>query len=525
MNKKIFSATNSLITIVLIVGILVIVNIISSRYFRRFDFTQSKKYSLSEGTKNMMRNLPSNIIVRGYFTEDLPVQHQELIRYTKNMLNELALHSDGRMKVETIDPANLNEEKRSEMLLSGIRPIEAQVVREDRYEVKRGYMGIVLDYLDKQEVIPVVQDVSVIEYEIVSRISRLIRERDPIIGFLRTPKELEIPQQHQQDEYQNLKQILNQNYTVEDITNVEDNLFLDNIDMLVVIEDKGSLTEKELLAIDQYIISGRPAVFMAESYDINFHEMKKNELNPRLLDFFAHHNLKIGKPIIYDEQNQRIRIQRQEGFFQIADVVDYPFISRATNLNKKHPIISGINELSFVFATSIEQEENPNTNFEWLLKSSEKSYEYTGDDIDPTSDLIIEADARQGPFIMGGILSGRFDSYFRGQNIPYEGHNLIESGNNNRVLIFTDSVFASNSFLGFDNLSLILNSIDWAMQADELLEVRSKNVQIPRLNVVPNITKQLAKYINMFFIPVIIILIGLIRIIRRKRKEGKVYEG
>ncbi|TNF41877.1 MAG: hypothetical protein EP310_06710, partial [Bacteroidetes bacterium] len=60
----------SLITYILFVaGILILLNILASRFFFRIDFTEDKRYTLSNATKDLLNTLNEPVTVTAYFSE------------------------------------------------------------------------------------------------------------------------------------------------------------------------------------------------------------------------------------------------------------------------------------------------------------------------------------------------------------------------------------------------------------------------------------------------------------------------
>ena len=88
-----------------------------------------------------------------------------------------------------------------------------------------------------------------------------------------------------------------------------------------------------------------------------------------------------------------------------------------------------------------------------------------------------------------------------------------------RVVVFGDSDFATNTYIAQQgNEDFILNAINWAAQQEELISIRPKN---PKSTPV---TLTLTQGRLIFFIPVVIMpgavaIIGLIAIMRRRRKR------
>jgi len=64
--------SNIYITLVLVAGIVIVVNLLSNQFSLRLDFTEDKQYTLSDATKDILRELPEPVTVRAFFSEDLP---------------------------------------------------------------------------------------------------------------------------------------------------------------------------------------------------------------------------------------------------------------------------------------------------------------------------------------------------------------------------------------------------------------------------------------------------------------------
>ena len=174
--------THTLVRVLVVFGILVLVNIISIRLFGRLDLTSNRQFSLSEASRELMQNLDDRVTVKAYFTEDLPAPYNNNRRLVLDQLNEYKAYAGGNLQFDFVDPAE--EKTEQEAVQQGIAPVQVQVVKEDKFEVKRAFMGMVFLYEDRREVIPVLQNTANLEYEISSTIRRLtVRERKTI-GFL-----------------------------------------------------------------------------------------------------------------------------------------------------------------------------------------------------------------------------------------------------------------------------------------------------------------------------------------------------
>ena len=60
------------ISILLIIGIIVFVNLVSEQFYFRIDLTEDEQYTLSDATKDILKDLDDPITVKAYFSENLP---------------------------------------------------------------------------------------------------------------------------------------------------------------------------------------------------------------------------------------------------------------------------------------------------------------------------------------------------------------------------------------------------------------------------------------------------------------------
>ena len=72
--------------ILIVIGVIILVNTISSHYFFRLDFTADKRFTLSKATKEILRAIDKPVTVTAYFTKDLPPQIQQTEDDFRDML-------------------------------------------------------------------------------------------------------------------------------------------------------------------------------------------------------------------------------------------------------------------------------------------------------------------------------------------------------------------------------------------------------------------------------------------------------
>lgn len=133
--------------ILLVLAIIVVVNIIAMRFFKRFDLTHDRMYTLSDVSKNLVRDLDDKFIVKAYFTSDLPAPYNNNKRYLQDQLDEYRAYGGGNFQYEFIDPSKKDDLKQ-EAQKYGIPPVQVQVLKDDKLQIQEAYMGLVMMYGD-----------------------------------------------------------------------------------------------------------------------------------------------------------------------------------------------------------------------------------------------------------------------------------------------------------------------------------------------------------------------------------------
>src|ERR1043166_6058526 len=120
-------------------GVIILVNIIALRFFKRLDLTQEKIYTLSDASKNLVRSLDDKFLVKAYFTSDLPPEYANNLRYLQDQLDEYRAYGGGNFQYEIIHP-DKKEELEQEAQRYGIPPVQVQILKQDKLQVEKAYM-------------------------------------------------------------------------------------------------------------------------------------------------------------------------------------------------------------------------------------------------------------------------------------------------------------------------------------------------------------------------------------------------
>ncbi|MCM8803802.1 MAG: GldG family protein, partial [Candidatus Omnitrophica bacterium] len=84
VEKKFFYRINAFLMVILFLGILIFVNLISIKHYRRIDLTKSKKYSLSPQTKKIIQNLKQPIEIISFYKEKIDERRKDILELYKS---------------------------------------------------------------------------------------------------------------------------------------------------------------------------------------------------------------------------------------------------------------------------------------------------------------------------------------------------------------------------------------------------------------------------------------------------------
>ena len=193
---------------VLLFAVLFLLNGISRNWFFRWDLTDNDMYSLSSSSELVVKQVDDLLTMKVYFSDDLPGEYANNRRYLQDILEEYEAIADGNISFEFFRPED-DKDIEQEAQKAGVMPVQMQVVENDKMEVKRVLMGMVIQYEDKKEVLPVIQTTTGLEYEITSKIKKLVETNKPTVGIVQVEGET--------SQYQNIENLLRQRYTVKPV--------------------------------------------------------------------------------------------------------------------------------------------------------------------------------------------------------------------------------------------------------------------------------------------------------------------
>ncbi|MCP4606935.1 MAG: GldG family protein [Proteobacteria bacterium] len=561
-NKK---RSESAIFIAVLFGILILVNILSLRFFARGDLTKDNIFTLSQASTSLAKNLEDKLLVKAYFTKNLPGRYATLERHVRDVLEEYSQHSDGQMHVEFIDPAGDEDEEKVAQSL-GIQKMPNPDIEKDQATVKEGYRGISFSYGELTEVIPAVESPVGLEYEITSVLKKLTGQQAEV-GFLvghgepeitpkQNPNQQMMPQDpRSQGAYRNVRNNLDiYKYKQVDLKKGESPIPPET-KALVIAGTKAKLEQKELYEIDQFLLRGGSVAFFVDGVNVETQQGQfpgmpvqyNTSVNePNIRDFLEHHGVHLGRNLVMDAQSSHFPARCPP--IPLSLPRPYPAWPLISAFGEEHPITYRLGSLTLPYTTTVRAtksaEEDDKREAREIAFSSGNSWAADGATavVDPCN--IVASKKLESSIPVAATVLGTFVSFFKGKELPSakddkgkgeldipEASAFIEESKvPGRLMVVGSAGLPGDETLGFlarmdrrqalNNFTFVQNVLDWMTNEEDLISVRMKTVDDPPLRKASEGTKAAAKYGNIVGIPLAFVLFGLVRWRIRRSKSN-----
>ncbi len=265
---------NRILQTVLVLVLVGVGFLIVGRLFVRWDLTEDQRFTISDASRRMARELRDPLTIRAYFTEKLPEQYAPIAQQVYDILAEYKAAGGGRITVERYDP-EASQKDRGDAENYGIKPHQLPVFKASERSLVLAYGGIVMLYRDRaSEVLDIAfrygqgyEGLAALEYEISSRISRLSSDRTTVglAGYLsREPQQDPFNPQRggPQPEFEGLRKILGEGFDVESVNLKEKDLDPAKVPLLLLVRPR-EMSEVEVFRLDQYLVSGGRVMIFA----------------------------------------------------------------------------------------------------------------------------------------------------------------------------------------------------------------------------------------------------------------------
>lgn len=580
MERKVRAQGESLAFIGTVAVGLVLLNLLSIKFFSRVDLTKRQVYTLSDGTKRIMRGLHDQLTVTVYFTPNQPPPYRDDEQTLRDQLEEYRTIGGGRVDVRWISVEASNEQRRRDAEGAGCtkRLLQAVDQSEDQATIQEGFRCVAFEYLGRREQIPFVRPgMSGMEYEITSivkKISTPENQRERAIGFLGGHGELT-----PEEGLQYLPQLLEQervDYRPRTVNlNNGENEVPSDIKGLIIMNPSRRIEERELRRLDAYLMRGGSIAIFAGG--LTFASTDPTSANGaaaehHLNDWIEGYGLRLNADVVLDPRANDGVIQMDRQMARVR-LVTWPSV---TSFSGGQPTASDLLErggLDPSFAAVFRLPEfvtpYPSTisvvedrrrqaggDLTIFARTSPRSVARTSDfdlnivEILQQGQRLFEGGNQHGPYIVGAAVQGRFRSAFAGRaptaaaadggaDAADAGTSLTTAETNVPERAERDArlmVVSAGSTFSLDalrvmvqlsggqkpaNLALLFNTFDYLSQDTDLLAVRAKDTSDPLLRAdVSKAQKNVFKWGSIAVLPLAVGIIGFsVLTARRSRRK------
>jgi ABC-type uncharacterized transport system involved in gliding motility auxiliary subunit len=268
-HKPTFPVTRAAFGVGALVAIAVLANwLISITPFgnRGQDFTANKIHTLSEGTRGILAELDTPVVIRYYASRSTAYMPEALklhMRRVDDLLKEYASISQGKLRVEELDPQPDTDAEDSANL---------DGINGQRMDDQNLYFGLAVACVDRTSIIPFLNpnDETMLEYQLSKAIAEVTTPTKPVIGIMSALDLAGAPAQMPGQRpapgwviYQQLKQ----SYEIKDLGMTPAKLDPQEIKVVLLFHPAGITPEAEF-AVDQYLLGGGTVVACLDAFSV-----------------------------------------------------------------------------------------------------------------------------------------------------------------------------------------------------------------------------------------------------------------
>lgn len=477
---------------------LVVVNLLGSYIGGRLDLTPGHAYTLSPATKQIVGSLDDIVTIKVFASDELPASVSLLKRDLDDVLRDLHSAGHGKVRIVRRNPSKDDAAKKDAESL-GIEPVQFNVIGQSELQVKEGYLGLAIQYGSGSQTIPFVGRTDDLEYRLASDIRTLTRTKKPAIGIVADAKD---PTLH----VDQLRAELAKSYDVRAVSLSDTTQPAHDLTALIMVGAADSLPPAAVQRLQAFFHRGGSALVLASAMTIS---PQMPMAMPRPIgwnDVLRPFGVSVNANMVYDLMANEVVPVRASGGLQVLE--RYPLFIRAKSTGAS-VVNEGVNDVLLAWASSIDTSASTGWAVTPLLVSSEGAGLATGQTmIEPASATFPQTNL--GHRLLAVQIAPRSPS---------------DSAKRGRAIVVGDAIFASDQFAQHspDNLSFALNAVDWLAQDESLISIRSKDRSPPPLTFSSAAIREGVKYANVIGVPVLVMLFGMTRLARRRRRTREPY--
>ncbi len=524
MSNSVRKKWTSVYQIVLVLVIVVSLNILANLFNISFDLTSDKRFTLSQSTEDIINKVENPALIRVYLDGEFPAGFKRLQSSTKSLLNELRdLNPNIHYEFEdpnsgTVEEAN---EKQKQLIDNGVLPISLQYFDGTEYSQKSIFpyailnlkgRKILINLLEHQQLgqdqdIVLNNSVSLLEYKFANAFQKVQYDRQKKIAFTDGHGELisssTLKLERELRKYYGTGRIYLDSLIQIDTT----------IDVLIIAGPREEFDTKDLFKIDQYLMNGGRIMWLVDKLNPELDSINKykfyvpQDIITGLDELLFKYGVRLEPNLVMDMEcssiPQVVGMQGDQPQLQLFNWYYHPLVTSKS----EHPIVKNIDRVNLYFPSSIDtvQTEGPIRKTPLLVSSDYSRVQYNPMRL---SFEILKLPPDPKKFnkpnqVMSILLEGRFISAFKNR-VPQQFRNTLsdigmqyqELSPETKQIVVAESDFIRNMVsqdreIGYNmwdkqyykgNKDFIINSIEYLLDDDNILDSRSKEIKLRLLD-------------------------------------------
>lgn len=383
-NKRKNIKRNELTSLIIILIIIVLINIIGSFVYTRFDLTSEKRYTISDTSKEILKGLDDYVYFRVYLEGDFPAGFKKLRKETKEMLDEFRAYSkfvdyEFINPSESPDPAERQETYKI-LWQNGLNYYTETVQTNNGMQQIMIWPGVIMSYRENELAIDLLSGQSGqsqetvlnnsaqdLEYKLISAIKEVSVAQRPTIAFSDGHGELA------DLEVYDIANTLAKKYNIKRATlNGQINALMkrdydsdSNIvirpayDALIIAKPTKLFSEKDKYLIDQYIMYGGKVMWLLDPVSASMDSLQNAEstmglaINLNLDDMLFNYGLRLNKNLLLAYPCAQIGLVTGQGN-NLQSVLLPWYYFPLLNPASEHPIVRNLEAVKADFVSSLE---------------------------------------------------------------------------------------------------------------------------------------------------------------------------
>lgn len=544
--------------------VLVILNLIGSTFFYRFDLTKDKRYTLSTTSLTILKQVKNPLFIKIYLQGDMPAEFNRLQSETQDLLEEFQAYNKNIIFsfVNPLENKDESIDNIKELYLKGLTPINITVDDKGKQSQAMVFPWAIATYNNKEVNIPllknimgasttqkVIGSVQHLEYSIADALNKITVNKKKTIAVIKGNGELK--------DIQIAKFLLQvkESYHIGPFTldSVAPNPIgsldaLKKYDLAIIAKPTETFSDSEKQVIDQYIIAGGKTIWLVDQVNMEmdslYTDSGSNLAFPRdlnLNDLFFKYGFRINPDLIKDEQGSPIQLASgEQGSSTQFQEFNWKFAPQVYPLSP-HPIVKNLGGIKFDFANSIDTLKN-GIKKTILLQSSPYSKKI-GTPVEVSLNSVVEETSQseylnKGNIPLSVLFEGSFHSVFENRVLAFDQKSFQSQGKDNKMIVISDGDLIKNQLdknfqpveLGYDqragnlydNKDFIMNCVNYLLDDNGLINIRSKDLNLALLDKEKVYERYSSIQLITIGLPMIILLLfGIVFSFIRKKKYSR----